>query len=92
MEIIKQKQYLPLPVEHQVMIFFAAVEKYLDDLDIGDIEAFETGLYEHMDSLHPEVSQSISETGDLSDEMADVLRKGIEKYKEGFLKNEEAAS
>ncbi|MDR1271532.1 MAG: F0F1 ATP synthase subunit alpha [Clostridiales Family XIII bacterium] len=92
MEIIKQKQYMPLPVEHQVMIFFAAVEKYLDDLDINSIEAFETGLYEHMDSLHPEVSQSISETGDLSDEIADVLRKGIEKYKEGFLKSEEAAS
>jgi F-type H+-transporting ATPase subunit alpha len=92
MEVIKQKQYAPIPVERQVMIFFAAVEKYLDDLNIADIEAFEWGLYEHMDSLYPAVGKSIAETGDLSDEMAGELREGIEQYKEDFLKNEAAAS
>jgi len=85
MEIIKQRQYSPVHVGHQVMIFFAAVERYLEDIETGALHAFEQGLYDHMDSVHPTVGKSIRETGTLTEETEKELRKGIEEYKEEFL-------
>ncbi|MDR1796123.1 MAG: F0F1 ATP synthase subunit alpha [Clostridiales Family XIII bacterium] len=87
MEVIKQRQYSPARVDHQVMIFYAAVGKYLDDMDIADIAAFEKGFYEHMDSLHPGVGGGILETGALSEEAEAELKKGIEEYKQEFEKS-----
>jgi len=86
MEIIKQRQYSPVKVEHQVMIFFAAVEKLLDDMPIEHLHEFEVGLYEHLDSLHPEIGKGIRETGVLSDEAKAALRTAVEEYKAEFLK------
>jgi F-type H+-transporting ATPase subunit alpha len=89
MEAIKQRQYSPVPVEHQVMIFFAAVERYLDDLGANLIDDFEKGLYPFMDAQYPEVGKSIRETGDLQEETEASLRKGIEEYKAEFLKGKD---
>ncbi|MDR2162729.1 MAG: F0F1 ATP synthase subunit alpha [Clostridiales Family XIII bacterium] len=89
MEVIKQRQYSPVAVEHQVMIFFAAVERYLDDLGADLIDDFEKGLYPFMDAQYPEVAQSIRETGELDAGAEETLRKGIEEYKVEFLKNGE---
>jgi F-type H+-transporting ATPase subunit alpha len=89
MEVIKQRQYSPVPVEHQVMIFFAAVEKYLDDVEPGLIDEFEKGLYPFMDAQYPEVGKTITEKGELTDEATDALRKGVLEYKEEFLKERE---
>ena len=88
MEIIKQRQYNPVAVEHQVMIFFAAVGKFLDDIDTTDMAAFEQGFYEFMDSVHPEVGKSIIETGKLEPSAEEELKSAIEEYKKDFLKNE----
>ncbi|MDR0596216.1 MAG: F0F1 ATP synthase subunit alpha [Clostridiales Family XIII bacterium] len=89
MEVIKQKQYSPVPVEHQVMIFFAAVEKYLDDVGAELIGDFEKGLYPFMDAQYPEVRKAIAEKGELTDDAEEALRKGILEYKEQFLKKDE---
>jgi F-type H+-transporting ATPase subunit alpha len=89
MEVIKQRQYSPVPVEHQVMIFFAAVERYLDDIDTGMIGDFEKGLYPFMDAHYPEVGKTIKETGELPEDAGNDLRKGIEEYKSEFLKEED---
>jgi len=86
MEVIKQRQYSPVRVERQVMIFYAAVEKFLDDMKTDDLHDFETGLYEHMDSVRPAVGKSIKETGTLTEETEAELRKGIEEYKQEFLR------
>jgi F-type H+-transporting ATPase subunit alpha len=86
MEVIKQRQYSPVAVEHQVMIFFAAVERYLDDVDPHLIDDFEKGLYPFIDAQYPEVGRAIKETGELSDKAEAALRKGIEEYKAEFLK------
>jgi F-type H+-transporting ATPase subunit alpha len=89
MEIIKQRQYSPVPVEHQVMIFFAAVERYLDDIDVHLIDDFEKGLYPFIDAQYPEVADSITKTGELSGDAEAALRKGIEEYKAEFIKRDE---
>ena len=86
MEIIKQPQYSPVRVDHQVMIFFAAVEKYLDDMNVEDLAEFEKEFYEHMDAVRPDVGKTILGTGVLSDEARDSLKAGIEEFKTQFLK------
>jgi len=88
MEIIKQRQYSPVHVEKQVMIFYAAVEKYLDGMDLDDLPAFEKGLYEHMDAVCPSVGEAIRATGALSEESEAELVKGIEGFKQEFLRKE----
>jgi F-type H+-transporting ATPase subunit alpha len=85
METIKQRQYSPVPVEHQVMLFCAATENYLDDLNPTNIAAFEKGFYQHMDAVHPNVGREIRESGALSDNAMAELRLGIKEYKETFL-------
>jgi len=91
MEIIKQRQYSPVSVEHQVMIFYAAVGNYLADLEITDIAAFEKGLFSHMDAMHPSVGKGIRDTGAMSAEAEEELKKGIEEYKVEFLRTDAAA-
>jgi F-type H+-transporting ATPase subunit alpha len=86
MEIIKQRQYNPVHVSHQVMIFYAAVGRYLDGMDLENIADFEKGLYEHMDSVRPSVGEAIRKEGVLSEEAENELKKGIEEYKQEFLR------
>jgi F-type H+-transporting ATPase subunit alpha len=70
------------------MIFFAAVERYIDDVDAGLVSDFEKGLYPFMDAQYPEVGKSIRETGSISEEAEQSLRKGISEYKAEFLEEE----
>lgn len=81
MEVLKQKQYHPLRVEHQVMIIYAAVNNYLNDIAVEDIGKFETGLYEFMDTYYPEVGKEIKEKGMIDAALEAQLQKTILEYK-----------
>src|SRR6185437_3492373 len=59
MEILKQPQYQPVPVEKQVMIMHAANTGYLDDVELDKVAEWETRLYRFMDSTHPEIGEEI---------------------------------
>lgn len=85
MEILKQPQYKPVPVENQVMIIYAAIKHHLKDIRLEDIKSFEEGFYDFMNIQHPAVGKSIAETGVMSDEAEAELIKGIEEYKKEFL-------
>jgi F-type H+-transporting ATPase subunit alpha len=87
MEVIKQRQYSPVPVEHQVMIFYAAVNRYLDDILVEGIADFEKGLYAHMDDFHPAVGKCVREAGVLSAEAEAELKKGIEEFRKSFARD-----
>src|SRR5207244_5630749 len=54
-EILKQDQYSPLPVEKQIMIVFAAINGYLDDLPVSECRRFEKELYNFMDNQRPQI-------------------------------------
>jgi len=86
MEILKQPQYQPIPVEHQIMIIYAASNDYLTDIDVSRIKTFEKELYNYMDTYYPEVGKSITETGVLGEEAEKMLQKGINECKEKFNK------
>ncbi len=86
MEILKQPQYQPLPVEKQVMLIYEAINNYLEDIGVENVKAFEKGFYEFMDIQYPEVGKSIKETGQMSAETEEELKKAIDVYKQQFKK------
>lgn len=81
MEILKQPQYSPIKVEHQVMIIYAASNKYLANVPVEQIKNFEKGLYEFMDTHYPEIGKEIKKTGKLEGETEEQLKAALEKYK-----------
>jgi len=81
MESLKQNQYATMPVEHEVIILFSAVNGYLMDVDIKQVKKFNAGLIEFVEEKYPEIGKSITETGDLSKETIESLKKAIEEYK-----------
>lgn len=81
-EILKQPQYQPMPVEYQVIIIYAATNKYLLDIAVEKITEFERGLFAFIDSKYPEVPASIREQKVLSEDAEGLLKKAILEYKE----------
>lgn len=86
MEILKQPQYQPIPVEKQIMIIYAAIHDYLIDIDIALIKDFEKELFDYMDTYHPEVGKAILQTGKLDEETEKTLQTGISQCKEKFVR------
>ena len=84
-EILKQKQYSPMPIEKQVMIIYAATKGYLDEIPIQYIQKYQEDLLSQAESLHPDILNSIKDTGDLKPENIEkidsLLKDFTEKYK-----------
>ena len=66
-EILKQRQYAPLPVERQVAIIFAGTNGYLDNIALGDLRTFESELYTYLETMAPGVLRGIAEKKQLDD-------------------------
>jgi len=84
-EILKQNQYVPMAVEHQVVIIFAGGQGMLDDIPNDRVNEFEKGLLGYIDAKHSKMLATIKSAGEISDEINKELRKAIEDYKKGFL-------
>ena len=76
-EILKQNQYVPMDVEKQVAIIFAASKGQLDDLDVEEISEFEAGLFEYLDANASASLASIVNEGTISKETGEKLEKAI---------------
>ena len=83
-EILKQNQYVPMDVEKQVAIIFAASKGYLDDVAADKVDEFESGLFDYLDANAAEQLKSIRDEGDISEENSDALDKAISDYKNSF--------
>ncbi len=83
-EILKQKQFQPLPAEEQVISIWAVSNGYLDDLPIEKCQEFEAGLLDHMRSRYSDVGNEIVEKGELGDDLAERLKKAVEEFKESY--------
>ncbi len=83
-QMLKQPQYKPMPVEYQVIIIYAATKKYLLDIAVEDVLAFETGLFEYVDTKYPELPKSIKEEKVITEDAEKLLMKAIEEYKREF--------
>ena len=83
-EILKQNQYVPMAVEKQVAIIFAASKGYLDDIDVEKVADFETSLFEYLDANASDQLKAIKDEGTISDENSDALDKAISDFKNSF--------
>ena len=83
-EILKQPQYKPMAVQYQVLIIYAATNKYLLDIPVDKITKFEEEFFEFIDTKYPEIPASIAETQVISEEMEEKLKGAIEEFKNSF--------
>lgn len=86
MEILKQPQYMPMPVEEQVVVIFAAINGFLDDLDVKVIRDFEAGLHNYMRTNYAQLFATIRKEGKLSDTTTEELKKAIDCFKNEVFK------
>jgi F-type H+-transporting ATPase subunit alpha len=85
-EVLKQPQYSPVIVEHQVAVLYALVKGYMDDIAIDRIKEFETGLVEYTERAVPNFFKEVKEKGMYSEEAEVAFKKSLEDFKVGFVK------
>lgn len=90
MELLKQVQYEPMPVEEQIALIYAGVNRYLDDLPLEKIKPFEKEYIHFLKSSHPHILDEIREKKALDETLEGELKESILEFKEDFL--DEAAS
>jgi F-type H+/Na+-transporting ATPase subunit alpha len=83
-EILKQKQYSPFPVEDQVVSIWAVSNGYLDDLPVEKVQEFEAGLLDHLHSRHSDLGDEIKEKGELGEDLEKRVRKAVEEFKSSY--------
>jgi F-type H+/Na+-transporting ATPase subunit alpha len=84
-EILKQGQYVPLPVEKQILIIFAGTQGLLDDLPVGVLGRFEQELYGFVESKHPDLLPEIIAKKALDDALKAKMKAAIEAFKKKFV-------
>jgi len=80
-EILKQPQYVPMPLEQQVMIIYAVTNDFLDDVPVEEVRGWEDAFHRFMKENHPQIGETIAREKDLSEETSTALRKAIEEFK-----------
>ena len=83
-EMLKQKQYSPYPMEEQVVSIWAVTNGYLDDLPIEKVQDFETKFLDAMRTRHTNILDEIRESGKLEDSTIDALKKAVEDFKQSY--------
>src|ERR687898_485066 len=84
-EILKQPQYEPLPVEKQVAIIFAATNGLLDAVAVEDVRRYEEELYRFLETRHPAVLNGIRDKKILDDELKPSLQSALKEFGETFV-------
>lgn len=83
-EILKQPQYKPLGVDKQIVITFAGTQGFLDDIEVSDLQDFEAGLFQYLETVRNDVSKEILEKKNLDDELWKKIQDAITEYKAVF--------
>jgi F-type H+-transporting ATPase subunit alpha len=83
-EVLKQPQYAPMPVEHQVAIIYALTNGHLDEVDVPQIRAWERDFHVYLRTQHPEILSSVRDNRALTKENEEALKKAIGMYGQLF--------
>ena len=83
-EVLKQPQYKPLPVEKQVVIIFAGTKGFLDKYPANVVTKYEAGLYSFIEDRYPQIFSEIKEKQQISDDLDKVIREALDAYDEEF--------
>ena len=83
-ELLKQPQYLPMPVEKQVISLYAGTKGYIDDIPVADVTRFEAELLKYMDNTAPEIGADIVKNKKITDANESALKKALADFKQTF--------
>jgi F-type H+-transporting ATPase subunit alpha len=84
-EILKQDQYLPQPVEEQIATIFVGVNGYLDDFPVEVCRRFEAEYIQYLKSSHPDILKEIKEKREIAPELEGRMKKAVEEFKKMFV-------
>src|SRR5689334_16521261 len=91
-EILKQPQYQPLPVEKQVAIIYAGTNGFLDPVPVEQVRAFETELYAFIEARHPDLFRGIVDKKQLDDQLKGSLDAAVKEFSTDFAARKAAAA
>jgi F-type H+-transporting ATPase subunit alpha len=80
-EVLKQPQYVPMPVEKQIMIIYAVTNGYMDDVDVLDVPRWEREFHEFMDAKHEDLLAAIRKKKALDDDLIGQMKSAIDEYR-----------
>jgi F-type H+-transporting ATPase subunit alpha len=91
-EVLKQPQYEPLPVQKQVAIIYAATNGYLDTVAVEDARAYETQLYQFLDTRKPQVLSTLAEKKQIDDALKGDLNQALKEFGDTFAAGRKTAA
>ncbi len=83
-EVLKQPQYAPMPVEEQIYMIYAGTHKFLDDVKDDKVKAFQAEFLAFMRDRHPEIGEAITSSGKLEQEQVDGIKSALDEFKVTF--------
>ncbi len=86
-EVLKQSQFVPVPLEKQVMMLYAVINGYMDDIPLDKVTAFEADFHQYMETNYAALGKTVGETKELNEQSEATLKKAIEEFKQGFVKD-----
>src|SRR5262249_701113 len=82
-EVLKQGQYQPRPVQQQIMIMYGVTNGFIEDVPVNQVRDWEKGFHEFMAKSYPQVGDGLVKGKTLTKELEADLKRGIEEYKKG---------
>jgi len=83
-EVLKQSQYVPMPVAQQVAILYALTNGYLDDIPVAEVQKWEEEFHRFLKDSKKDILKSIAEKKELTEKAEEKLKKAIEEFKEVY--------
>jgi F-type H+-transporting ATPase subunit alpha len=83
-EVLKQPQYVPMSLDKQVTILYAAINGYLDDVPVDKVITLEVNFHRFMEANHPKIGETINKDKEISDKTEEALKKAITEFKQGM--------
>jgi F-type H+-transporting ATPase subunit alpha len=89
-ELLKQPNFQPVPIERQVIAIWAGTNAYLDDVQVDDVRRFEAEFLEHIDANYEDIPTHIREQGTLPEEIEQRLHEAVKEFRRRFRPSEGA--
>ncbi|MBX3007415.1 MAG: F0F1 ATP synthase subunit alpha [Melioribacteraceae bacterium] len=86
-ELLKQGQYAPVPIEKQVVAIFIGTNNYFDSIEVKDVKRFEKEFLEYVELKYPQIFENILLTKELKDDTVSLIKKAVEEFLEKFKKS-----
>ena len=85
--MLKQGQYVPVPVEKQVVSVFIGTNNYFESVDVADVKRFEKEFLEYVELRYSQIFESIRVAKALNDDTVQLIKKAVEEFIEKFKKS-----